>query len=249
MVLAGGHRLVRQEVLALKLRFLGHATWYVEAGGVRAVIDPFLRGNPRAAATPEELRVDCVLVTHAHDDHKADAVEIARRNDALLISTFEIAAWAAEQGARTHGMHLGGRHRLGDGYVRVVPAYHGSGIAGGHAAGFVLHLGGVSFYHAGDTSLFGDMRLLGGTIERVDVAALPIGDNFTMGIDDAVIAVEWIRPRIAVPMHYGTFPAIDVDPGEFQRKVAERGLPTEVRILSPGEELVVSPAAAPGAAS
>lgn len=232
----------------MRLRFLGHAAWTVEAGGVRLAIDPFLSGNPKAAARPEEIEADYILLTHGHDDHTGDAIAIARRTGATVVATFELAQWAAQQGVRTHALHLGGRVRIGDGYVRAVPAFHGAGVPGGHAAGFVIRLGGVAFYHAGDTALYGDMRLLHGVLEpSIDVAALPIGDNFTMGVEDAVVAVDWIRPRIAVPMHYGTFPPIDVDPEEFRRQVAARGLPVEVRVLPPGGELVVEPRGQPGA--
>jgi len=224
--------------MPMRITYLGHSAFLVEGGGVRLIIDPFLTNNPKAAARAEDIKVDYVIVTHAHDDHQGDAIPIARANDATVITTNEIAVWLGEQGVRAHGMHLGGKTRLGDGYARVFQAFHGSGIAGGHAAGFLVRLGGKSFYHAGDTALFSDMKLLNGVIDTVDVAALPIGDNYTMGPEDAAIAARWISPRIVIPMHYNTFPPIEVDPAEFKAKV-EGSSDIRVEVLEPGQSLDV----------
>lgn len=222
----------------MRITYLGHASFYVEGGGVRVAVDPWLTGNPRAAVKAEDLKVDYIVLTHAHDDHKGDVIPIARASDATVITTNEIAVWLQEQGVKAHGMHLGGKTPLGDGYARCFPAFHGSGIAGGHAAGYVLRLGGKTFYHAGDTCLFSDMKLLNGIVDTVDVAALPIGDNYTMGPEDAAVAAQWINPRIVIPMHYNTFPLIEVDAGAFKRRVeSESGI--RVEILEPGQSLHV----------
>ena len=222
----------------MRITFLGHATFYVEGGGVRLIIDPFLTGNPKAARKAEDIKVDYVILTHGHQDHTADAVAIAKANDATVISTFEVAeGWAQPQGVKVHPVHLGGKVAIGDGYARCFQAFHGAGVPGGHAAGFVIRLGGKSFYHAGDTALFSDMKLLNGVVDTVDVAALPIGDNFTMGPDDAVVAAQWIGPKVVVPMHYGTFPLIEVDVEAFKRKVEASGI--RVAVLEPGQSLDV----------
>ncbi len=225
--------------MTLKAQFLGHACWLLDSDDHRIIIDPFLEGNPTAAASPQELEVDYILVTHAHGDHLGDAVTLAKSNGAVVISTFEVANLVAEKGVESHGMHIGGTHQFDFGLVRVVPAFHGSGVPGGHACGFVVSTPGGTVYHAGDTSIFGDMKLLNGVIvDRIDLAFLPIGSNFTMGIDDAVIATEWINPDVVIPMHYNTFPVIEANPEEFREKVESR-LATRVVVLQPGEEFTL----------
>lgn len=220
----------------MKITFLGHACFLLESDDAKVVIDPFLSGNPLAPVKPEKLEVDYVLVSHAHADHLGDAVSLARRNRATIISTFEVANRCGQEGAATHAMHVGGKRPFPFGYVRLTPAFHGAGVEGGHACGFVVHIDGHTIYHAGDTGLFGDMKLYGGIVEQVEVALLPIGDNFTMGPEDALLAVEWLAPRLVVPMHYNTWPLIEADPREFKRKVEERTA-SRVVILAPGEEL------------
>src|SRR5690606_40076364 len=180
-LLANGATKLAEGEDAMRITYLGHSTFYVEGGGVRLVIDPFLTGNPKAAAKAEDIKVDYVVLTHAHDDHKGDVVPIAKANDATVITTHEIAVWLGEQGVKAHGMNLGGKWPLGDGYVRAFQAFHGSGIAGGHAAGFLVRLGGISLYHAGDTSLFSDIKLLNGTEDTQDVTALSTCYNITIG--------------------------------------------------------------------
>jgi L-ascorbate metabolism protein UlaG (beta-lactamase superfamily) len=223
--------------LALTATFLGHAGWLLETGECTIAIDPFLRDNPVTDMKPEDLEsIDFICVTHAHGDHLGDTVELARSHDALVISTFEVANMIGEEGVVTHGMHIGGTHDFAFGTLRLTPAFHGSGVPGGHAAGFVITTTEGTVYHAGDTSLFGDMKLLDGVIsDGIDIALLPIGSNFTMGIADAVTAAKWIKPRIAVPMHYDTFPVIEADPNEFKKKV-EAETETQVQVLAPGEK-------------
>jgi L-ascorbate metabolism protein UlaG (beta-lactamase superfamily) len=222
-------------VIGVKATFLGHACWLLEAEGVGLIIDPFLTGNPQAARKAEDVRCQYVFLTHGHDDHVGDAAAIAKRNDALVISTFEVAARVGEAGARTHGMHVGGTYRFPFGKLRITPAFHGSGAPGGHAAGLLTEFFGKRVYHAGDTSLFGDMKLIPEVWGGADLALLPIGGNFTMDADDAVVAARWIRPGLAVPMHYGTWPPIQADPDDWVRRVRAEGI--EARVVRPGESV------------
>ncbi len=220
----------------MHLRFLGHAAVEVVSGGTNLLIDPFITGNPVCPVKADELNPNYILVTHFHGDHVGDTAAIAKRTGATVITTAEGAQDLGSKGVKVHGMALGGTHEFDFGMVRVTMAFHGSGIAGGHAAGFVVHIGGKRIYHAGDTALFSDMRLLNGVIEEpgIDVALLPIGDNYTMGPRDAAIAAEWIGAKVVIPIHWGTFPVLLRDPGEFVTRVQKTGAAKPV-VLHPGD--------------
>lgn len=227
----------------MKLTYLGHSCIFIEEGPHRLIIDPFLTGNETATAAAKDIKCDFVLLTHGHDDHVGDAPEIVRQNDATLIANFEIADYFGKQGLNTHGMYHGGAHSFPFGRVKFTIAHHGSSlgtdegrIAMGNPAGILITVGGKTIYHAGDTGLFLDMKLIG-EMDKIDVAFLPIGDNFTMGIDDAAKAVEFLKPRIAVPVHYNTWPIIAADPEEFARKATAAG--ATGKALKPGEALEV----------
>lgn len=222
----------------MKVTFLGHAGFQVEEKGVSLLFDPFLTGNPVALARPSEIRANYILVSHAHGDHLGDAVEIAKNNDAMVISTFEVANLIGEKGARSHGMHIGGKKAFDFGHVRITQAFHGSGVPGGHACGFMVRFFGRTIYHTGDTGIFGDMKLLA-DLEPVDLAFVPIGGNYTMDTDDAAVAVSLIRPKVVIPMHYDTFPLIKADPLAFKNKVEVQVPDTRVEILRPGESVTL----------
>lgn len=224
------------------LTWHGHSCFtLVTDEGTRIMIDPWLDENPKAdirAADVEAL--DYILVSHGHFDHFADCVELAKRTGATVVSTFEIVSFVAKQGhEKGHGMNIGGGHRFPFGRVKLTPALHTGSVAGDDegafttdCSGFLITLnGGTRLYHAGDTALIMDMQLLKG---QVDVAILPIGDNFTMGPDDAARAVEMIGPRTVIPMHYDTFPVIEQDPEEFRGLVGDRA---RVEVLQPGGSL------------
>lgn len=225
-----------------RVTFLGHSCFTLEEHGRVLLIDPFLTGNPLAAARPDQLHPEAILISHAHNDHFGDAIEIARRAGAEIVANFEIATWCQQAGVKAHGMHLGGAHTFDWGWVKLTPAWHGSTLidaAGfhtlGNPAGLLIRLGERTIYHAGDTALFGDMALIGRR-HPIDLALLPIGDNFTMGPDDALEAVRLLQPRRVVPMHYNTFDLIAQDPNAFARRVAaETG--AECVVLAPGESL------------
>lgn len=221
-----------------KLTYLGHSAVLVEGTKGKVVIDPFLTGNPLAKASKDSIRVSAVLLTHAHGDHLGDAVEIAKASKAPIVAPFELANYCAKQGVDVHPMHIGGAHAFGFGRVKLTIAHHGSaapdGTYCGNPCGFLLTMDGKTLYHSGDTGLFYDMKLIG-ELHKLHVAVLPIGDNFTMGIDDAVKASEFLQAEVVVPIHYKTFDVIDADPHEFVRKVEGKKL--RGKVVPPGESL------------
>ena len=217
-----------------EITFLGHAGFLLKDEGREALVfDPFISDNPKATVKLEEIKADYILLSHGHFDHLGDAYEIAKNNDAMIISTAEIAGQAHEKGLTTHSQHLGGRHKFPFGSVKLTLAFHGAGVPGGHACGFVVDYYGKKIYFAGDTALFGDMKLIG-ELDPLDLALLPIGDNFTMGIDDAVVAATFLKAKTVIPYHYNTWPLIEVDPGEFKQKVEEK-TGSRCEIVTPGE--------------
>ncbi len=207
----------------IKLTFLGHSAWLIENNDVTIVIDPFLEGNPLAIHKPGDIKADYIVLSHAHGDHIGDTEAIARANDSTIIANFEIATHFGNKGFKVHPLHIGGGHDFKFGRVKLTQAFHGSsfpdGSYGGMPAGILLTLDDKTIYHTGDTGLFSDMGLIG-RHQHVDVMLVCIGDNFTMGIDDAAEAVALVKPDLAIPMHYKTFDMIDVDPEEFAGKVA-----------------------------
>ncbi len=220
----------------VKVRFLGHAAFLIE-GSRKILIDPFLRGNPQAAVKPEEVKADLILVTHAHGDHIGDAVDIAKRTGARIVAMYDVANYIAEKGnVEVIGMNYGPTEVEGVGIVQV-PAWHSSSdgkYSIGNASGFIVKLDGKTIYHAGDTFVFLDMGLFSELYGPIDLALLPIGGHFTMGPREAAKAVELLKPRKVVPMHYNTWPPISADPEEFKRLVGDKA---EVVILKPGESL------------
>lgn len=223
------------------LTWYGHAAIGISTSGFNLLIDPYFKGNSQASQDPALLPADYILVTHGHGDHLGDTIEIAKRTGATVISNAEICNWLSRQGIKTHGQHLGGGFLYPFGYLKMTFALHGSalpdGSYGGNPGGFLLTtLDGRKIYLAGDTGLFGDMRLIGE--EGVRLAALPIGDNYTMGPDDALRAIKLLQPAAVVPIHYNTFPVIQQDPNAWMNRVlAETS--TRVILMKPGETIEI----------
>jgi len=226
------------------IKYLGHSAFLLTTADTRIIIDPFLSDNPRAVEKAENITVDYVFLTHGHDDHLGDGIMIATNNQALVVAPNELAKNCAKQGCKTQRMNIGGAFTFPFGRVKLTNALHSSGsdLGGdalaymGNPCGFLISLAGKTIYHAGDTGLFLDMQLIGAT-HKIDVALLPIGDNFTMGIEDAVLAAEWLCPGLIIPMHYGTFDDITVDPHEFARQAKLKNLYTA--ILEPGDGITI----------
>lgn len=223
--------------MTIKLTWYGHAAFALNVGGTQILVDPFLTGNPFAPISAGAVEADYILVTHGHGDHVGDTVAIAQRTGALVISNFEVCNWLLAQGVpQAHPQHIGGGFQHPFGYLKLTIAHHGSslpdGACGGNPCGLLLTAGEKKIYLAGDTGLFYSMRLIGE--EGIDLAALPIGDNFTMGPDDALRAVKLIEPRVVIPIHYDTFDVIKQDPHAWAERVrAETS--TRPVVLKPGE--------------
>ena len=219
------------------LKWLGHAAFEVELMGRRILIDPWI-SNPNSPVTLSELsKVDFILVTHDHSDHLGEAVQIANKTNATVVSIFELATYLAEkEGVKnTIGMNIGGPVKLTNEIeVYMTPALHSS--THGSPAGFVIKSPEAVIYHAGDTGLFSDMELIG-RLYKPDIALLPIGGYFTMGPREAAYAVSLINPRAVVPMHYNTFPQIRQDPEEFKNLAESLAPHVRVYVMKPGDVL------------
>jgi L-ascorbate metabolism protein UlaG (beta-lactamase superfamily) len=220
----------------VKVTYHGHSCIQVESDTVSLIIDPFLQGNPVAKVSPNEIKVDYVLLTHGHNDHVGDAVQIAKQNEATVIAPFELATYLGWKGCQVHPMHIGGAHSFDFGRVKFTQAFHGSAFTDdenqtitytGMPGGILLTIEDKTLYHAGDTALFSDMKLIG-DLSKISVAFLPIGDNFTMGPEDALIASEWIKAEKVVPIHYNTFPLIAQDGPKFIEDLKRKGLDGQV---------------------
>ncbi len=227
--------------MSLVFTWYGHAAIDLYTAGKHVLVDPYLSHNPKASISAEEVPADYILVTHGHGDHLGDTLAIAKRTGATAISVAEISNYLSGKGIEAHSQHIGGGFKYPFGYLKLTNALHGSalpdGAYGGNPCGFLLTTPeGKKVYLAGDTGLFSDMKLIGD--EGIDLAALPIGDNYTMGPADAVRAVELLRPKQVVPIHYNTFELIMQDPYAWKKEVESRTA-TQVAVLEPGQSLTL----------
>lgn len=225
----------------MKLKYLSHSAFQITTDkGKVILIDPFLDGNPNSPVKSKDVNADYIIITHAHGDHLGDAFNIAKHGKTTLICVNELANYCKEKGFSAHNMHIGGQHKFDFGSVKFTIAHHGSETPdnkyAGEPAGVILSIEGKNIYHTGDTGLFYDMKLIG-EMNPIDYMLLPIGDNFTMGITDAVKAVELANPKVCVPMHYNTFPVIAAEPEEFKQKVEASG--HKCYVMKFGEELTI----------
>lgn len=223
----------------MKIKWLGHSCFIIE-GNDRIIIDPYITGNPKCPEKLDNIDVDIVAVTHAHGDHLGDALKIAK--NAKMVAIYEIIEYASEYGIQGEAINIGGGIKIGGTEIIMVPAFHSSGFThanfkfgGAMPAGFIIK-SGKTIYHAGDTCLFSDMKLIG-ELYKPDVALLPIGGRYTMDARQAAIAAEWIKAKITIPMHYNTWDEIKQDANEFKKMAEERG--ANVVILEPGGELKI----------
>ena len=223
----------------MKLRYFSHSAFQITTdSGTKILIDPFLDKNPTSPVKSSDVEADYIILTHAHGDHFGDSFSIADRTGSLFICVNELANYCKSKGYKAHNMHIGGGFDFDFGRVKFTIAHHGSmtpdNTYAGEPAGVIVSIESKNIYHAGDTGLFYDMKLIG-EMNNIDYMLLPIGDNFTMGINDAVKAVELISPKVAVPIHYNTFPVIHADPNEFKQKVEAIGI--ECNVMGYGEEI------------
>jgi len=225
----------------MKLRYFSHAAFQITTDNGKVIlIDPFLDNNPTSPVKSDDVNADYIILSHAHGDHLGDTVKIGQRCSSTVICVDELANYLEAQGLSVHNMHIGGGHDFDFGRVKFTIAHHGSktpdGEYAGEAAGVIISSGGKNIYHTGDTGLFYDMKLIG-ELNKIDYMLLPIGDNYTMNIPDAVRAVDYVNPAVAIPMHYNTFPVIKADPNLFKNKVEAEG--KNCKVLEYGEEIEI----------
>lgn len=226
----------------MKISYHGHSVVKIETAGKTILIDPFITGNELTDLNASDQTPDVILLTHGHNDHVGDTIAIAKKTNSLIVAPNELAVYLGWQGLNTHGMNIGGMHEFEFGSVKFTQAFHSSSyttdeneiIYTGMPAGILFTAEGKTIYHAGDTSLFGDMALIGNR-HSIDVAFLPIGDNFTMGPEDAAVAVELLNPKLVVPVHYNTFPPIRQNPQQFKELVTSH----EVHIMEAGDSIEI----------
>lgn len=225
----------------MKLKYFGHSAFGVTTKqGIHILIDPFLDDNPVSKTKSKDVNADFIILTHGHGDHVGDGLKIGKRCNSTFICVNELANWVISKGLKAHNMHIGGSYDFDFGKVKFTIAHHGSMTPdnqyAGEASGVLLMIEGKTIYHTGDTGLFYDMKLIG-EMNPVDYMLLPIGDNYTMGIKDAVKAVELTNPEFAVPMHFNTFPVINSDPSEFKKQLELKG--KKCKIMEFGEEIEI----------
>ena len=228
----------------IKATWHGHSCYSFDFDGTKVIIDPFLSDSPTADINPDEIEVDYILLTHGHGDHIGDTMAIGKRTGATVIAPYELASYCEAQGLEVHPMHIGGGYDFPWGRVQLTIAHHGSALIEedgktiylGNPCGFLIKADEKTIYFAGDTGLFLDMKLIGDR-NRIDLALLPIGDNFTMGVEDAVTAAEYLKPKLAIPMHYGTWELIDTDPRAFVDGTEKVGV--KAVILEVGESYII----------
>ncbi len=222
----------------MKISYHGHSVIQIQTNGKNIIIDPFITGNSLTDLVPEEVKADAILLTHGHNDHVGDTVAIAKQNDALVVANADLTTFLSWQGVKTHGMNIGGAWQFDFGKVRLTQAFHGSGYATenneiiycGMPTGILFSNEGKTIYHAGDTGVFSDMKLIGDR-HPIDVAFLPIGDNFTMGPEDAAYAAKLLQAKLVVPIHYNTFPPIKQDPQQFIEMLEDKN----GKVMNPGD--------------
>ncbi|MCM3568297.1 metal-dependent hydrolase [Neobacillus mesonae] len=222
----------------MKISYHGHSVVQIQTNGKTILIDPFITGNSLTDLKADEVKADVIILTHGHNDHVGDTVEIAKRNDALVVGNADLTTFLSWQGVKTHGMNIGGAYQFDFGKIKFTQAFHGSAFATnnneivycGMPTGVLFSNEGKTIYHAGDTGLFSDMKLIGDR-NQIDVAFLPIGDNFTMGPEDAAYAAKLLQAKTVVPIHYNTFPPIKQDPYRFTELLVDKN----GKVLNPGE--------------
>lgn len=224
----------------MKLRYFSHSAFQLTTdSGIKILIDPFLDDNPTSPVKSKDVNPDYIILSHAHGDHLGDSIKIAQKNKLTFICVNELANYLISKGFQAHNMHIGGGYDFEFGRVKFTIAHHGSGAPdgtyAGEPAGIIIDADGKTLYYTGDTGLFLDMKLISEMNGPIDYMLLPIGDNFTMGITDAIRAAELVHPNIAIPVHYNTFPVIQTDPEIFQQKVEAVGI--NCRVLDYGEEI------------
>jgi len=223
------------------IKYLGHSAFIISDEEYSVLIDPFLSGNPKASESAGDIKVDDILLTHAHSDHLGDAINISRRLNKKITAMFELAEYCSRNGANVQGINLGGKIRFPWGYAVWLPASHSSSTLDGKYAGspasIFINFNGVTIYHAGDTGLHMDLKMVG-EFYKPEISLLPIGGYYTMGPDEAVQVAKWLESKKIIPMHYDTFSQIEIDVKDFKKKIASE-TKAECIILKPGESVKV----------